>query len=114
MPDYTVTLKSESENNDKIHLSVHVINTVGGILSKTGTDEEGDIYAVESLMSTLMAGSQEEMQNEFYLSSVIHNLKRLKFNENLTEVTIVSPNATLHLKRFLPHREPHRTESLLK
>lgn len=111
LPDYTVSLKRESD--DKIHLSVRVVNTVGGILYKTGQDDEGEIYNVESLMSTLMAGEPEEMQNEFFLSSVIHNLKRLKFNENLTELTILSPKATLHLKRYLPSKEPHRTNSLL-
>lgn len=65
-------------------------------------------------MSTLMAGDPEEMQNEFYLSSVIHNLKKLKFNDNLDELTIISPNATLHFKRFLPEKQPHESSSLLR
>ena len=100
--------------NGSIYLSIHVINTVGGILTKKGEDAEGDLWEVESLMSTLMAGDPQEMQNEFYLSNVIHNLKRVKFSEALDEVTIISPNATLHFKRFLPEKEPHKTSELLK
>jgi len=114
LPNYELTIRGDSKNNDQIHLSIHVVNCVGGILKKTGSDEEGDLFEVEGLMSTMMAGDPIEMQNEFYLSSVIHNLKRLKFNDTLDEVTILSPDTTLHFKRFLPEKSPHKTSSLLK
>ena len=112
LPTYELSLKKEQ--NDSIYLSVHIVNTVGGIATKKGKDSDGDLYEVEGLMSTLMAGDPEQMQNEFYLSSVIHNLKRLKFNENLDELTIHSTNATLHFKRFLPEKQPYETSTLLK
>lgn len=112
MPNYELSLRKNE--NGSFYLSIHVINTVGGILTKKGEDAEGDLWEVEGLMSTLMAGDPQEMQNEFYLSNVIHNLKRIKFNENMDEVTITSPNATLHFKRFLPEKEPHESSTLLK
>ena len=112
MPNYELSLRKNE--NGSIYLSIHVINTVGGILTKKGEDAEGDLWEVEGLMSTLMAGDPQEMQNEFYLSNVIHSLKRVKFNENLDEVTISAPHATLHFKRFLPEKEPHESSTLLK
>ena len=112
LPNYELSLRKNE--NGSIYLSIHIINTVGGILTKKGEDAEGDLWEVESLMSTLMAGHPQEMQNEFYLSNVIHSLKRIKFNENFDEVTIISPNATLHFKRFLPEKEPHKSSTLLK
>lgn len=52
LPNYELSLRKGS--NDSIHLTIRVINTVGGKLTKKGSDEDGDLYEVEGGLNVLM------------------------------------------------------------
>lgn len=102
-----------AKNKEHIDLNAQATNNLGGVITKAGTDAEGELYKLDNVSSTLVGTFGKDTDNENYFFGVLKTLNRVKFSENFDQLTIRSPISTLQFQRFVPVKAPHKTSELL-
>ncbi|CAF3473660.1 unnamed protein product [Rotaria sp. Silwood2] len=88
-------IKSENPNKYRLHASV--INSMNCSLEYNLENNE---WKTSSIMSTLMAGSSEEMNKENFINDLISNIKRLHVEDEQYLIIQTNNGATAQLERF--------------
>ena len=100
--------------NNQGSLTAHATNTLTGTLVMKGKDEQGEIWQLDNVSSTLVGFLDEESsKNENLLFGILSGLQRLKFENNYEDLIVKSKEKTLQFKRFLPEKKPYETSDLL-
>lgn len=76
---------------------------LNGSFERKSIDAEGDVYKFSGAYSKFGLSGKQYDDGEL-IHPGIFKMKRLKFNDNLDELTIIAPekNTTLEFKRELP------------
>lgn len=110
LPEFVIFV---AKNKEQIDLNAQATNNLGGVITKTGADTEGELYRLSNVSSTLIGTFDKDSDNENYFFGVLRTLNRVKFSENFDQLTIRNPVSTLQFKRFVPVKAPHKTSELL-
>ena len=110
LPEFRIFVAKNKEHTD---LSAQATNNLGGVIKKTGSDANGELYQLDNVSSTLVGTFGKDSDNENYFFGVLKSMNRFQFSSNYDELTIKNPVSTLQFKRFVPVKALQKTNELL-
>ena len=109
LPEFRIFVAKNKEHTD---LSALATNNLNGVVKKTSSDGNGQLYQLDKVSTTLVGVFGKDEEYEDYFFGVLRSMNRFQFSSNYDELTIKNPVSTLQFKRFEPMKAPQKTNEL--
>ena len=109
LPEFAIFV---AKNKELIDLSALATNDLNGVVKKTNSDADGELYQLDNFYTTKLGVFGKDKEYEDYFFSVLKSMNRFQFSSNYDELTIKNQVSTLQFKRFVPVKAPQKTNEL--